>query len=203
MKKIIILLLVALGFSLQINAQERPKMHLKAKILGTHGLNYVYKEAEKTNDYFAGVNGGFSFRVYQKRKMGEIGFDFLRSYIDYSEGDSSNIEIKLNAFELPITVGYVTTSKPIFKHFIYGGITTHFNIKSFVTFSDETTEESFKLKPRDLALTNPNFAMRFGTQIDVAMFNFELNYDIGLNKTFKGNTRTQSHQIQLNMGLVF
>ena len=202
MKQTFLLIVAALLLSIGAYAQ-RPKMHLKAKA-GFHTTAFVYKEAEITRDYFFGLQGGFGFRVMHKKKMGEVDFDFVRSYLTGTDSLLGDYTIRLNSFELPLTAGYVTLKKPLIKHFLYGGFVVHFNVKSFIYYTDETGEEaSIKIKPKELDFTNPNFAMRLGTQVDIAMFNIDFNYNLGLNKPVDSNIRTQSHHVQLNLGLVF
>ncbi len=188
-------------FILKTQAQ-RPKMHLKAKI-GLQSLSFVYKEEAISREYFGGFHGGFGFRVMQKKKMGEINFDFIRNYLYLEQPENGSIIYKQNSFELPINIGYITLKKPLIKHFLYGGVVTEFKIKSKLIFLDLPDTDPINLKPRELGLSNPNFHFRFGTQIDIAMFNLDLNYSLGLNKSLKENYRTQSHSLKFSLGLIF
>ncbi|MFT4969213.1 MAG: hypothetical protein ACI9O4_000959 [Chitinophagales bacterium] len=179
---------------------ENPKMFLKARI-GGGVTSFVYKDTEITRDYFATISGGFGFRVHHEKKMFEVDFDFVRSFISQSDSAlQGDITLKLNSFQLPINVGFITINKPVFKHFIYAGIVTSFNIKSIIFFENEKVDV---LKPKEIYLISPTFMLRMGTQFDIAMFNFDFHYSIGLNKTVKGNIRTQSHGLVLSAGLVF
>ena len=201
MKKTLLLFII-IGFVLSVKAQ-RPKMHLKAKA-GLHFTSFVYKLDTISRDYFAGAHGGFGFRIMHEKKMGEIGFDFVRNYVTLiAEDTTGSFTLKLNSFEIPLTVGYVTVKKPVFKHFVYGGIVPGFNIKSIATLDDFPDEKPIKLTPKQSGLKNPNFHMRFGTQFDIAMFNVDVHYSIGLNKAVTENYRTQSHSLRLTLGLVF
>lgn len=200
MKKLFICLMLGL-VSCGLYAQ-RPNMHLKAKV-GIQGLNYIYKVDSLDSEYFAGVHGGFGFRVIRKKAMGEIGFDFIRYWITLPDTAVGDIEFKLNSFELPITVGYATYQKPFFKHFVYGGIVTDFKIKSEITIADSVLDDPIRLRPKETLFISPTFQMRLGTQVDIGMFNFDFNYSLGLSKAFKAIVRTQSHSVRFSMGIIF
>lgn len=201
MKKILLTVFIA-SLTIGLSFAQRPKMHLKAK-LGVHYLSYIYKEDVIESDYFAGLHGGFGFRVMHKRKFGEISFDFVRNYLYIEDSTLGEMEYKLNTFELPITMGYITVKKAVFKHFLYGGIVTEFKVKSQLTLSDFPDIEPVFIKPKEVNLRNPNFHMRFGTQFDLAMFNIDIHYSLGLNKTFLENFRTQSHSLRFTLGVIF
>lgn len=200
MKKLLLISLII--FVASSAFAQRPKMHLKAR-LGFHVHAFVEKNDDITSEFFAGFHGGFGFRVMYKKLFGEVDFDFLRSYFYVEIEPFDEVELQLNTFELPISVGYITVKKPIFKHFLYGGIVTHFNVKSFARYTVQNQTETVYLRPNELFLVNPQFLMRFGTQFDVAMFNFDFSYNIGLNNAFKSNVRTQVHHVQLTIGFVF
>ncbi len=200
MKKIILFFILnIIGLSL---FAQRPNMHLKTKI-GIQGETILYKQDSITKEYFGGFMGGFGFRVMQKRKMAEIGFDFIRSFLFIEDLDSNDIEFKLNSFKLPVTLGYVTTKKPLVKHFLYAGLVPVFKVKSKVSLLGSPNNESFKIKPKDLGFNSLTFNMRFGTQLDIARFNIDFNYDLGLNKTIKETFRTQTHALTFTIGLAF
>ncbi len=200
MKKLILVLFVLLlGFN---SRAQRPKMHLKAS-MGFHTMSFIYKQTQLSSDFFFGAQGGFGFRVMQKKKVGEVGFNFVRSFVTYQDDSLGGVTVKLNSFQLPFTAGYTTVNRPLFKHFLYGGFVAHCNIKSFLSLDDYPEVASIKIKPSDLFLSNPLFLMRVGTQFDVAMFNIDFNYNLGLNKAFKDNVRTQTHSVHLNLGLIF
>lgn len=198
-KTLLILLVLSLGFT---TFAQRPKMHLKARF-GLHFNSFIYKNENISEDLFYGYQGGFSFRVTRKKLMGEVGFDFVRSFVEFSLDSTINAELKLNAFELPVTMGYLTVKKPTLKHYLYGGFVARYNIKSFVNFLNQPNQNPLRLKPRELGLRTQTFAMRLGTQLDFYMFNLDLNYSIGLNSATKSNARTQTHNLQLNLGVVF
>jgi len=44
---------------------------------------------------------------------------------------------------------------------------------------------------------------RFGTSVDLAMFNLDLNYSISMNSATTTSYRTGYHQVQLNLSYVF
>ncbi len=179
-------------------AQERPDLRLKAYI-GTNLVSYVQKADSLSAEILAGGQGGFGFRVLQKRLMGEVGFNFLRYGIRY---DDAAAGVQINSFELPVNVGYASYKSPLIKHFLYGGITTNIILKGFIDFDDETIP-SVKFKAKDIGLSNPTFLLRLGSQLDIAFFNIDFNYSLGLNKAYRQNVRTQTHLFELNFGLIF
>ena len=197
MKKIISIFILSLVTCL-LFAQERPDLRLKA-FIGTNLVTYVEKSDSLSAEYLAGGQGGFGFRLLKKRLMCELDFNFLRYGYQY---DSIPASLQINSFELPVNVGYATYKSPLIKHFLYGGITTNAIIKGFIDFDDETFE-SVKFKAKDIGLSNPTFLMRLGTQLDIAFFNIDVSYSLGLNKAYRQNVRTQTHLWEINFGLIF
>ncbi len=63
--------------------------------------------------------------------------------------------------------------------------------------------ETTKIKPHDAGLHYYNLGVRFGSQIDIAMFTLDFNYTIGVTNAYRDVIRTNSNEIQLSIGLVF
>ena len=113
--------------------------------------------------------------------------------------DFDKVEVKINSFELPIKVGFIPIKTGFFKWYVYTGLAVRINTKGKFIVGDN--EETFK--PKELGLTNPNLDFLLGTQMDIGSFNLELMYSLGINSSLTENIRTNSHEIQFNVGIWF
>jgi hypothetical protein len=84
--------------------------------------------------------------------------------------------------------------------FVYGGYVNHFNTKIIV---QREGQPSLRLRPKADNLAIYQAIARFGTSVDLAMFNLDLNYSISLNSATTTSYRTGYHQVQLNLAYVF
>ncbi len=198
-----LLAVVFLLFSFSIWAQQ-PKMYLKV-FGGFNGHTFVYRLENVAEEFFPGGQGGFGFRVSRRQLFAEIDFSFVRygANLPPLPNDILSIdepfEVQFNAFELPFNVGVIPIKKPLVKWYVFAGVANRFNTKVFVTYQ----EERYKLQPSDFNIPFYNIGARFGSQVDVAMFNFELNYTFSLNSAGSENYRTNMHQVQFNVGMIF
>ncbi len=183
---------------------QQPKLHLKA--YGGYNTHiFVYKEIEKSKDIIHGWQAGFGFRVTQKKFFGEFDFLFLRNSVIIPLTDSlvqnqfEKFEFKFKSFEMPIKVGIVPIKTPLYKWYCYSGLSFRFNTKGYLKIN----EEEIKLKPKEVGLANPNIDFIIGTQIDIGWLNLDLMYSIGVTNSLTENIRTNSHEIQLNAGILF
>jgi len=202
MKKYFIIFLV-MFVSGQILAQ-RPKLHLK--VFGGYNTHlFVYKELEKSSDFFHGWQAGFGFRVTQKKFLAEIDFQFLRNAVvipfpdSLAQGVIDKFDFKFKSFELPIKVGVVPIKTPLYKWYCYTGLSMRFNTKGVLKLAGE----EFKFKPKEVGLANPNIDWIIGTQMDIGWLNLELLYGIGITNSLRENIRTNSHELQLSAGIIF
>jgi len=76
----------------------------------------------------------------------------------------------------------------------------HFNTKIIVRREGQS---SLRLKPKADNLAIYQALARFGTSVDLAMFNFDLNYSISMNSATSTSYRTSYHQLQLNLAYIF
>jgi len=106
----------------------------------------------------------------------------------------------VNSFELPFHIGYIPYKNPYFKLFLYAGYVNHFNTKIIVTREGEPT---LKIRPKDDNIAVYQAIARFGTSVDLAMFNLDLNYSISMNSATTTSFRTGYHQVQLNLAYLF
>jgi hypothetical protein len=180
---------------------QQPKMHIKA-YAGYHDHHFVTKGVTDIEDNIRGYLLGFGFRVAKNRWYGEIDFEIARSgYIlqnDSLFGDNI-FEFKFISFQLPITGGYILIKEPVFKWYVYSGPVQRFNTKGVVRVED--LEDKFK--PKDVGLRGYNLDWRFGTQFDVAMFNFDIRYTFGVTNSFDDNRRSNSHILEITAGMIF
>jgi len=202
MKNLIIIGLVVL-FAHNIQAQ-RPKLHLKVSG-GANTHIFVYKEYEKSKDIFPGWQAGFGFRMTYKRFMAEADLYFLRNSVIVALPDTlaqdlfDKFEFKLRSFDLPIKFGVVPVKTPFYKWYLFTGASFRFNTSGILIIADE----EIKFKPKEVGLTNPNIDFILGTQMDIGWLNLELLYGLGINNSIRENIRTNSHEILLNVGVIF
>jgi len=196
-------LILAFLFCSVLGTAQRPKLDMKV-YAGYHIHSFVYKEIQKSKDVLHGWQAGFGFRVTYRKVFGEVDFNFVRSRVIVPVEDSlmvdfDKLEVKLNAFELPIKAGFIPIKKAFFKWYVYTGLGVRVNTKG--TFATGDNEEKFK--PKELGLTNPNLDFLLGTQMDIGWLNLELMYSLGINSSLTENIRTNSHELQINIGILF
>lgn len=196
-------IIIAILLTSVIAIAQRPKLDLKV-YMGYHTHIFVYKEIQKSKDVLHGWQAGFGFRVSYRKVFGEVDFNFVRSRIivpipDSSMVDFDKAEVKTNAFEMPLKVGYIPIKTGFFKWYVYTGLVLRVNTKGKLIAGEN--EEKFK--PGELGLANPNLDFLLGTQADVGWLYLELMYSFGINSALTENIRTNSHEIQFNVGIWF
>ena len=201
MKKLIIILIVGMG-PLFVMAQQ-PKMHVKL-YGGWNASSLVYRSEVLDADFLHGWQVGGGFRVMHRKAFLETDITYLKygltlePHEDIDFDNESPLDIRIRALEFPLNLGYVAVKKPVFKWFFYGGIVNRFTLNGRYTYEGET--ESFR--PKELKLHIYNLGARFGTQFDLAMFNVDFSYSIGITNAFDTRLRTNSHSLLLSVGLV-
>jgi len=200
MKKLIIIFGILLG-PLYTMAQQ-PKMHIK--LYGGWNANAFVDRIEGANaEYLHGWQAGGGFRVMHRKAFLETDITFLKYGLTYQPGDdvegiiTEPLDIRIRSFEIPLNMGYVPVKTPLFKWFLYGGLVNKFNVNGRYTY--QGIEDTFK--PKELNLHIYSLGARFGTQVDIAIFNIDLSYTIGITNSFKGRLRTNSHRVMLSVGL--
>ena len=179
-------------------------MHIKA-FAGYNSHAFIYREYEKSTDFFHGWQAGFGFRVTKKKLMAEIDLVFLRNTIIVPLSDSLELgefdtfEFRFKSFEIPIKIGFVPIKTPLYKWYCYTGTSVRFNTKGTLKVFDE----EFKFKPKEVGLANPNIDWIIGTQMDIGWLNLELMYSFGVTNSIRENIRTNSHELQLSAGIIF
>lgn len=206
MKKL--LLIIILITPLFIYAQQ-PKMYLK--VLGGISTNtFVYRAENVDSDILLGWQAGGGLRVSHRRAFieGDIVYSNYGFTVTFEEEDElpviGPLEVRLHALDIPIVLGYIPVKTPVFKWYLYGGLASRFSLRGKFSYTDEDgqqVKESYS--PSDLNLKTYNLGVRFGTQIDVAMFNFDFNYTIGITNALKGRVRTNYQALQFNIGYLF
>jgi len=201
MKKWIILFFVGLPFAAWA---QQPKMYLKA-FGGINSNTFVYRVEGEKPDFLLGWQFGAGFRVDHRSAFAELDLTFIQYGVKiFPEEDSGlpvdePINIAMRAFEVPVSMGYIPVKTPLFKWFLYGGLVNRFSLRGKLEYLDEET----KIKPKEAGLHFYNLGARFGTQVDVAMFNFDFNYTIGITNGLREKIRTNLHTLQLSAGFVF
>ena len=196
------LLFVILLLPILILAQQ-PKMNIRI-FAGLNANTFVYRSENVDPDLLGGIQLGAGLRVSKKRAFveGDITYIFygLSANI-YGDTDTifDPITVRMNSLDVPISIGYILVKKPVFKWYLYGGLVNRFSLKWSFSYQDET----IKFSPKEFDLHIYNLLARFGTQVDIAMFNFDFNYSIGVTNSFNNDIRTNSHALQLNIGYLF
>ena len=202
MKKLLFFFLIII-VAHSVYAQQ-PKLHLKA-FGGYNSHVFIYKEYEKSSDIFHGWQAGFGFRVTQKKFMAEIDLTFLRNTVVIPLPDTllpdefDKFEFRFKSFEIPIKVGVVPIKTPLYKWYCFTGTSLRFNTKGTLKLAGE----EYKFKPKEIGLSNPNIDWIVGTQMDIGWLNLELLYSFGVTNSIRENIRTNSHELQLNAGIIF
>lgn len=201
MKNIFIIILV---LSPIVTIAQRPKMHIKL-FGGVNTSKLVYKVEDVDSDVLTGWQAGGSIRIDRRNAFVETGVAFADYGITVYLTEDADLNIRepfnlqMRTIEVPMLIGYVPVKKPVFKWFLYGGLSNRFSLKGRYTYKGE--EGTFR--PKEAELHFYNLGGRFGTQIDIAMFNFDLNYTIGITNGFRNRVRTNTHTFQLSVGILF
>jgi hypothetical protein len=129
-------------------------------------------------------------------------FKFTREFVEELELDPELVGAKLigYSFELPMLVGYIPYKNPYFKLFLYGGLVNQFNLRFRLSRRDD---RNLKLGPKELEFPIYQALCRFGVSFDVTMFNFDVNYNVGLNSATQTDTRTNVHVFSGSLGMLF
>jgi hypothetical protein len=202
MKKILFVVFILLPL---LSMAQQPKMNIKI-FGGTNMAKFVYRVEDVESDILTGWQVGGSLRVYKRKAFIETGLTFIDYGIsvDFPELSDTELEetiinIQMRALELPVQIGYVPVKTPVFKWFLYGGLNNRFSLKGrYNVFGLEGT-----FKPKEADLHVYNLSGRFGTQFDIAIFNFDLNYNIGITNGYKNRVRTNTHIFQISAGILF
>jgi len=183
---------------------QQPKMYIKL-FGGINSATYVYRVENVDSDILVGWQVGGSFRVSQRKAFLETGITFVDYGITLSLTEDADLDIEepfniqMRALEVPIILGYIPVKTPVFKWFLYGGLANRFSLNGRY----EIDGEKGTFRPKEAELHFFNLGARFGTQVDIAMFNFDLNYTIGITNGFRNRVRTNTHTFQFSIGFLF
>jgi len=182
---------------------QQPKMNMKI-FAGINTNTFVYRTENVDPDLLAGLQLGTGLRVSKRRAFVEGDITYINYGLSvniYGDTDTifDPITVRMNSLEVPLLIGYIPVKKPVFKCYLYGGLINRFSLKGNLSFRDET----IKFSPKEFDLHTYNLLVRFGTQIDIAMFNFDFNYSIGVTNSFRSDIRTNSHAMQFSIGYLF
>lgn len=142
-----------------------------------------------------GYQIGFLFRLQYKKHYGQLDVSFVRGAAEFNVTNIRYIpDIGYYAVAFPLVYGFYVVRSPIYKHRIFGGITT-------TVIGKIRGPNTFDLG-KDM-YNNPGWSMTMGTGVDIAFFTIDFKYDLGLRKIYKEVARTQSHELSLILGFVF
>ncbi len=203
--KTLIKLIFAFALLLPVTAMaQQPKLNIRL-LAGVNARSFAYRTEGLPVDILAGWQVGGGLRVSKRKAFVNFDVLFVNSGLTLLQeeapelGLEDDITLQLRAIELPISVGYIPIKSPFFKWFLYGGLANRINLQGKILYLGETT----KIKPHDAGLHYYNLGVRFGSQIDIAMFTLDFNYTIGVTNAYRDVIRTNSNEIQLSIGLVF
>jgi hypothetical protein len=205
MRKLFLISLFTLALVLHLaapptSAAQQPKLDIRASI-GLGGTTYVAMlETGRKRDLFAGYQLGFGPRLRRGKAFIEALFSFNRWIFEGTNPDFGGVKTQVNSFEFPFHAGYIPYQNPYFKWLLYAGYVNHFNTKIIIS---REGEPSLRLRPKADNLAIYQAIARFGTSVDLAMFNLDLNYSISMNSATTTSYRTGYHQVQLNLSYVF
>jgi len=204
MRKLFLTSLLTLALGLHMAAPPRSAAQLKLDIkvfLGLGETTYVAMlETGRARNFFGSYQLGFGPRLRRGKAFFEALFSFNRWIYEGVNPSLGGTDTQVNSFELPLLAGYIPYKNPYFKWLVYGGYVNHFNTKIIVRREGQS---SLRLKPSADNLAIYQAIARFGTSVDLAMFNLDLNYSISLNSATTTSYRTGYHQLQLNLAYIF
>ena len=146
-----------------------------------------------------GFQLGLLFRLGYKKHYGQLDIAFVRGATEYNITKNLNRngtipDIGYYAVSFPLVYGFYVIKYPVYKHRVFGGITT--------TVVGKVRGENTFGFGKDM-YQNPGWSMTLGSGMDIAFFTLDFKYDLGLRKIYKEVARTQSHEISLILGFVF
>lgn len=107
--------------------------------------------------------------------------------------------LKLGIKKLPNIIVLLADDLGKYEVSAYGGLVRSLSLKGNYEYKGE--KDTFK--PKELNLHTYNLGARFGMQFDLAMFNFDFSYTIGITNAFKNSARTNTQGLNFNVGFVF
>ena len=195
---------LALALALHLAAPPTAAAQLKLDIkvfLGVGETTYVAMlETGREREFFGSYQIGFGPRLRWGKAVFEALFSFNRWIYEGVNPSLGGVNTQVNSFELPLLAGYIPYKNPYFKWLVYGGYVNHFNTKIIVRRDGQS---SLRLRPKADNLAIYQALARLGTSVDLAMFNFDLNYSISMNSATTTSYRTSYHQLQLNLAYLF
>jgi hypothetical protein len=201
MKKILLIVTIMLPM---LAMAQQPKMHMRA-YGGVNTTSFIYKIEGVDKKILTGWQAGGGFRVMFRHEFLGIDVSYKNFGLTVAPGEGvffdvdEPIDIRMKALDFPLTAGYVPVKKSMFRWFLYFGLNSRFNLQGKYEYEGETGT----FKPSKINLNFYNLAAKFGTQIDLYLFNFDISYMIGITNTFKGKARTNTHGIELTAGILF
>jgi len=200
MKKLLFILIMLVSLT---GYSQQPKMYVKF-FAGFNISTLVYRVENVDSDILGGIQLGGGFRLQHRALFTEFDVAYMARGITYSPRDDNldvdgDVTLILRDIEIPFLAGYIPLQTPVFGIILYGGLVNRFTLSGRIDYEDEEV----KFKPKDANLHFYNLGTRFGIQFDLAMFNFDFSYTIGVTNSFRDETRTNSHAFMLNVGVLF
>jgi hypothetical protein len=209
-------------FLIPLLAQAKPKIFTtgsrpRLQFGFQTGVNFnyfIYDKNRKQKDVAAGYQGGIYFRVSRQKVFVQFEMNYLWSEVFLKNGVFTSdfgqnlpfdqITFRYHTFGIPFIFGAYAVKKPVYKLRFYNGLEADFICKSRVVI-DKSSRDIYRLKrseKRDI-LRPEQFSYQLGMGMDIAMFIFDVKYNLGFRNFFREQFRTQTHLFQITVGAVF
>ena len=161
---------LALAFHSAAPPSAAAQLKLDIKVfIGLGETTYVaLLESGREREFLGSYQIGFGPRLRWGKAVFETQFSFNRWLYEGVNPTLGGVNTQVNSFELPFLAGYIPYKNPYFKWLVYGGYVNHFNTKIIVR---RDGQPSLRLKPKADNLAIYQALARFGTSVDLAMFN--------------------------------
>lgn len=190
---------------------------LRLQLGGQIGMNldyFVYSN-KAHHDMSIGYQGGVFFRVSRQKAFAQLELNLMYSSIYLKNGVFKRSEIKNNipldnlklkyfTVTMPFIFGAYAVKKPVYKLRFYTGIELEFitNVKAIIPQNNNEVYYLKRSEKRDIFRT-AQFSYQLGMGMDIAMFIFDVKYNVGMRNLIRENFRTQTHLLQFTVGAIF
>jgi hypothetical protein len=191
----------------------RPRLQFGLQT-GTNLNYFIYDKDRKQKDVAAGYQGGVFFRVTRQKAFVQFEMNYLWSEVFLKNGLFTNeigdsilfdkLTFRYHTFSIPFIFGAYAVKKPLYKLRFYNGIEADFITKTRAIFNnnDENVYKILRKEKRSI-LRPEQFSYQLGMGMDIAMFIFDVKYNLGFRSFYKEQYRTQTHLFQFTVGAIF
>lgn len=176
--------------------------------------DHDFKQKYRQKDVAGGYVGGLFFRVSRQKAFFQFEMNYLWQEVFLKNGVFTNeigdsilfdqLTFRYHTFSLPFIFGAYAVKKPLYKLRFYNGIEADFITKTRAILN-KNNEDIYKLKRSEKRniLRPEQFSYQLGMGMDVAMFIFDVKYNLGFRSFYKEQYRTQTHLFEFTVGAIF